>query len=73
MSGAAVPAETAVGSLLAEVRPALAEAGDLDLVSDGVARVLAEGGSAGRQRAAYRATEDIASVVDLLVAETAAA
>jgi carboxylate-amine ligase len=64
------PAREVVASLVATVTDALTECGDLDLVTDGVARVLA-GGGASRQHAAYeRSGGDVHAVVDDLVART---
>jgi carboxylate-amine ligase len=70
-TGEAVSAETAVRSLLSAVWPALEETGDLDLVQERVAAVLAEGGPARRQRAALTRHDSMEAVVDLLLAETA--
>jgi carboxylate-amine ligase len=69
-SGESVEAAAAVASLLDAVRPALAESGDLDLVEGRIAAVLAEGGPAGRQRAAYARRQQLSDVVDLALAET---
>lgn len=60
-----VPAETAVGLLLAHVRDALDEAGDTDRVRDGVARLLAEGTGADRQREVLRRTGSMREVTRL--------
>lgn len=57
-------------TLVDTVRDELEACGDLDLVRDGVARVLADGG-APRQRAAYeRGGGDLSAVVDDLVVRT---
>jgi glutamate---cysteine ligase / carboxylate-amine ligase len=67
------PAREVLELLVATVRDQLEEAGDADLVKDGVARVLADGGST-RQRAAYeRNGGSMTAVVDDLVRRTNAA
>lgn len=63
------PAREVLELLLATVRPALEEYGDVDLVRDGIARVLSEGGAV-RQRAAFERSGDLLSVMDDLVART---
>jgi carboxylate-amine ligase len=70
VSGEAVPAAAAVASLLAVLRPALEETGDLADVEELVTGVLAAGGPAARQRAAYARRERLTDVVDSLLAET---
>ena len=66
-----VPAEVTVTALVDLVTPALTEAGDADLAADGVARLLAGGIGAERQRAAFRAAEgDLTAVVDDAVRRT---
>jgi carboxylate-amine ligase len=67
----AVPAPAMVESLLAFVRPALEEAGDLDKVSAQVETVLDGGTGAERQRRAFASRHRLEDVVDFLVAETA--
>jgi carboxylate-amine ligase len=69
-SGESVEAAEAVASLFAAVRPALEETGDLSYVESRIAAVLAEGGPAARQRAAYSRREQMSDVVDLLLRET---
>ncbi|WP_205471467.1 glutamate--cysteine ligase [Nocardioides sp. SYSU D00038] len=64
------PAAEVVAALVAHVEPALVEAGDLDLVRSGVDRLLAGGGGAARQRAAYERSGTLEHVVDDLVART---
>ncbi|MFC5753067.1 carboxylate-amine ligase [Actinomadura rugatobispora] len=66
-TGRRVPFRRLAGDLLAHVRPALAEAGDLDRAAAGLAAVLEEGNGAQRQRAAYRRRERLADVVDVAV------
>lgn len=66
--GELVPAEHALESLADHVGAALADAGDTDLVRDGLVRLQQVGGGARRQRAALERTGDLAGVVaDLLV------
>lgn len=71
-TGRVAPAREVVERLVAEVRDQLEDNGDTDLVTSGVARVLAESGSA-RQRAAYERSGSILGVVDDLVERTNAA
>ena len=71
VTGGSVSAEAAVGSLVETVRPALEETGDLDLVQERIAAVVAEGGPAQRQRVAASRAGSIAAVVDLVMAQTA--
>ena len=64
------PAREVLSALVAHTRDALEACGDLDLVCDGISRVLA-GGGARRQHAAYeRSNGDLAAVVDDLVDRT---
>jgi carboxylate-amine ligase len=70
VSGEAVPAAAAVASFLDVVRPALEETGDRVYVEDRIAAVLADGGPAARQRAAYSRRDRMTDVVDELLAET---
>ena len=49
---------------------ALAEAGDLDLVDDGLQRLSSAGTGARRQRAAFERTGEIRKVVSDLVTRT---
>ncbi|SDC98618.1 carboxylate-amine ligase [Nocardioides lianchengensis] len=65
------PVAEVLAALVERVRPALEEAGDADLVRDGVRRVLAAGGSS-RQRAAHERTGSVDGVVDDLLARTRA-
>ncbi len=60
---------TSSPALVDHVRPALETYGDLDLVEDGLRRVLA-GTGASRQRAAFERTGSVEGVVDDLVART---
>jgi glutamate---cysteine ligase / carboxylate-amine ligase len=67
-----VSAFDAVDVLVDRVSSALADAGDADLVSDGLARLRATGNGARRQRAAYERSGDLRQVVADLVARTRA-
>jgi carboxylate-amine ligase len=67
-----VPAREAVSALRVLVSDALDEAGDADLVDDGLARMASAGNGARRQRAAYERAGDLRGVVDDLVARTLA-
>ena len=71
VDGALRPARAVLDALVAEVEPALVDAGDLDLVRTGLDRALRESG-ATRQRAAYERSGSVAGVVDDLVARTEA-
>jgi carboxylate-amine ligase len=64
-------AREVLDALVAEVRPALEEAGDLEAVTDGIDRVLAHSGATA-QRAAFERTGGVRGVVDDLVARTRA-
>lgn len=72
-AGEAAPARELVGRFLDRLRPALVELGDWDEVSDLVARVLAEGTGADRQRRVRDETGDLRKVIDFVVEETAPA
>lgn len=65
------PAREVLEALVDHVRDRLEAAGDLDLVRDGVKRVLQAGG-ATRQRAAYERTGSVEGVVDDLLERTRA-
>ncbi|WP_158852250.1 carboxylate-amine ligase [Saccharothrix deserti] len=69
-SGRLVPAVDMVRSLVDWTRPALREAGDEDLVTEGIDRLLLDGTGAVRQRQAYRRRGSLADVVEMLVAQT---
>ncbi|MBS4754004.1 glutamate--cysteine ligase [Nocardioides sp. zg-ZUI104] len=72
-TGEQTPARDVLAGLLATVREELTAYDDLDLVTDGIERVLAAGGSV-RQRAAFeRNGGSLAAVVDDLVLRSAAA
>lgn len=64
-----VPVAEALDALVDHVRDALDEAGDTDLVRDGIARCLRDGGAA-RQRAAYERTGETRGVLADLVERT---
>ncbi|QGG40278.1 YbdK family carboxylate-amine ligase [Aeromicrobium yanjiei] len=72
LDGALVPAADALGALVDAIGPALERAGDRELVEDGIARVLAEGTGADRQRAAAGPDLDLRAVVDDVLESTAA-
>jgi len=65
-----VPAAEAARALRDTVSGALAEAGDLDLVDDGLHRMSSAGTGARRQRAAFERTGEIRGVVTDLVTRT---
>lgn len=60
-----------MAALIAHVRRALEDAGDLDTVTRSVESVFGRGTSARRQRNAFAAHSNMQEVVDLLVNETA--
>jgi carboxylate-amine ligase len=57
--------------LVAHVRPALEETGDLECIQDGIERVLAAGNGAVRQRSVLERTGQLADVVAELARVTA--
>lgn len=69
VTGRETSAAQAVESLIAHVRAALEANGDFDVARRGVARILASGGGAGRQRHAFarrgRMRDVVAAAVDL--------
>ena len=67
----AVPAREVLHALADHVAEAVAEAGDADLVAEGLDRVSARSG-ASQQRAAYERTGDVQGVVDDLIERTRA-
>lgn len=69
VTGGLESAPVLLDRFVAILREPLEVAGDLDLVRDGIARVLA-GGGASRQRAALERTERMEAVVDDLVERT---
>ena len=71
LAGQARPAAELVEAFLAEVRPALEEAGDLEEVTELVRVTLAGGTGAARQRQVFRRTGRLEDVVDLVVQATA--
>jgi carboxylate-amine ligase len=71
LAGRARPAAELVEAFLAEVRPALEEAGDLEEVTELVRATLAGGTGAARQRQVFRRTGRLEDVVDLVVEATA--
>jgi carboxylate-amine ligase len=71
LTGRPAPAADVVGALLAHVRPALADAGDEQRVSDGLGALLHRGTGADLQRRVHQDTGDLAAVVRAAVAVTA--
>lgn len=70
VTGRPAPAADVVRALLDHVRPALADLGDEDRVTDGVAEILRRGTGADLQRRVHRETGDLAAVVRAAVAVT---
>ncbi|GLZ28713.1 putative glutamate--cysteine ligase 2 [Lentzea sp. NBRC 105346] len=70
MTGAPTPAPTVVASLVRAIRPALELAGDYELVSDGVDRLLLHGSGAARQRRVFARRGRLDDVVKFLAAQT---
>ena len=73
VTGHTLPTPVLVRQLIGRVRPALAEAGDLDLVLDLLESLVAKGCGAARQRRAFARNGKLTDVVDLLTAQTAGA
>jgi carboxylate-amine ligase len=71
LGGHARPAAEMVGRFVAEIRPGLEAAGDLEEVTELVGATVARGTGAARQRAAFERTGSLEAVVDLVVEETA--
>jgi carboxylate-amine ligase len=69
-TGRPAPAADVLRALVDHVRPALAAAGDEQLVTAGVADVLRRGTGAVLQRSVYAGTGDLAAVVRAAVAAT---
>ncbi|MGY1840705.1 MULTISPECIES: carboxylate-amine ligase [unclassified Modestobacter] len=69
-SGRPAPAGEVLDALLAHVRPALADAGDLERVEDGLAELRGRGTGARLQRTVLAETGDLAAVVREAVAAT---
>ena len=70
-TGRPAPARVVLAALLEHVRSALAEAGDLAAVSDGLAALLHRGTGADLQRLIHRETGDLGAVVRAAVDVTA--
>ncbi|TLP60830.1 carboxylate-amine ligase [Microbispora triticiradicis] len=70
VEGVPKPARTVVARLLEGLRPQLEAYGDWALVSSLAAEALDRGGSAARQREAFRRAGRLTDVVDLVLAET---
>ncbi|MFI7443965.1 carboxylate-amine ligase [Nonomuraea indica] len=71
-SGTLVPAPVMARRLLQHVRRALADAGDLGFVEEGLDRLLGRGSGAMRQRRTHARHGDLAGVVDDLIEATVA-
>jgi carboxylate-amine ligase len=69
-TGEAAGAEVVLKALVERIRPALEEAGDVELVDELLARSLSRGTGAARQRAAFTRTGRVEDAVDVLLAET---
>jgi carboxylate-amine ligase len=65
-----VPARVLVDRLLERLRPALAEVGDLDAVTELLDTALTRGNGAARQRRAYAERHELGDVVSLVARET---
>lgn len=73
VTGHTLPTPVLVRQLISRVRPALEDAGDLDLVLDLLESLVAKGCGAARQRRAFARNGKFTDVVDLLTAQTAGA
>lgn len=71
IGGGVVPAAARVESLLEHVRDALEEAGDTEVVTCGVRRILASGSGADWQRAEFARTGTLGDVIRGAIAVTA--
>jgi YbdK family carboxylate-amine ligase len=69
-TGRPAPASGVLADLVDRVRPALADLGDLELVSELLAALLARGSGASAQREIYRRTGNLSAVVVHAVAKT---
>ncbi|SEO85682.1 carboxylate-amine ligase [Trujillonella endophytica] len=72
LDGRPAPAADVVAALLEHVRPALAEAGDEERVSAGVATILSRGTGAQEQRRVHVGTGDLTAVVRAAIEVTTA-
>jgi carboxylate-amine ligase len=73
VTGHTLPTPVLARQLIGRVRPALEDAGDLDLVLDLLESLVAKGCGATRQRRAFGRNGKLTDVVDLLTAQTAGA
>jgi carboxylate-amine ligase len=71
LTGRPAPAAEVLATLQRTIVPALARAGDQDLVGEGIARLLRDGNGARRQRAAAGDDLDLVAVVDDVLRRTA--
>jgi carboxylate-amine ligase len=69
-TGRPAPARQVIAALIEHVRPALADAGDLDTVTGRLAELLARGNGAAFQRAAYARSGRVADVVASALEQT---
>jgi carboxylate-amine ligase len=65
LAGESLPMEQVVDRLMREVAPALEELGAVDLVRDGVERVLRDGNGAVKQRRAFREGDDVVALTEV--------
>ncbi|MFI6181901.1 glutamate--cysteine ligase [Nonomuraea sp. NPDC051191] len=70
--GTLVPATVMARRLFGHVRAALAEAGDLTFIEEGLERLLSKGSGAVRQRRVHARGNDLTDVVDDLIEATVA-
>ncbi|WP_370962415.1 glutamate--cysteine ligase [Amycolatopsis sp. cg9] len=68
-TGDLVPAKGVLDDLVERTAPALDAAGDLDFARDGIARLVADGGGADRQRRRFADRQRGEDVVDLLTGD----
>jgi carboxylate-amine ligase len=71
LTGRPAPASDVLGALLDHVRPALADIGDEERVTEGLSALLRRGTGADLQRRVHEETGDLAAVVRAAVAVTA--
>ncbi|RJQ78809.1 YbdK family carboxylate-amine ligase [Pseudonocardiaceae bacterium YIM PH 21723] len=68
--GGRLPGEVLADRLVERVRPALEDAGDMDVVVELLSELRRRGTGADRQRKAFRRHESVADVIELLLAQT---
>lgn len=69
-TGRPSPADAVLRTLIQQVRPALQESGELDVVQDLATALLHRGNGANAQRRIYRSTARLSDVVDYAVKQT---